>query len=88
MVTDNASVFKDFVGTSEPHISPIHLHQQSTGSSTADDMPFSRDGLLTYREAEQPVSSCRTPLGSERLKTNEEEDLRKYIMKVCKMIYL
>jgi hypothetical protein len=45
VVTDIASVFRDFMGASDPHISPIDV-QQSTGSSIADKMPFSEDGLL------------------------------------------
>jgi hypothetical protein len=85
MVTDTVSVFRDCVGTSEPHASPVDLHQQNTGSSAAE-MPFSQDGQLTYRKAEQPVSLHEIPLGKGHLKTDQENELRKYIMKVCRMI--
>lgn len=86
MVTDTAPVFRDFVGTSEPRIPPIDFHRQSTGSSTADEIPFSRDGLLTYRKAEQPISLHETPLDKGHLKIDQEDELRKYIMKVCSNI--
>ncbi|XP_021939733.1 uncharacterized protein LOC110839654 isoform X2 [Zootermopsis nevadensis] len=78
MGTDTAPVFRDFVGASESHITPLNLHQQSSGSSTAYEMPFNQNGLLTYRKAEQPVSLHETPLG----KGHQEDELRKYIIKL------
>jgi len=71
---------------SQPQVPPIHLHQQNTGSSTADEMPFSQDGLLTYRKAEQPVPQQATSVNTGSLKINQEDELRKYIMMVCKVL--
>jgi hypothetical protein len=86
MATDTPHACRDFVGMSQPHVPLIHLHQQNTGSSTADEMPFNQDELLIYRKAEQPVSLQETPLSKECLKTNKEDELKRYIMMVCRMI--
>ncbi|XP_069699894.1 putative leucine-rich repeat-containing protein DDB_G0290503 isoform X2 [Periplaneta americana] len=79
VVTNPSSAFKN-VSVPQPLVPPIHLHQQSNGSSTADEMPFCRDGLLTYRVAEQPVQLQETPPGRGQMKTNQENELKKYIM--------
>lgn len=71
--------FKDHVGMSQSQVPPVHL-QQNTGSSTADEMPFSRDGLLTFRKAEQPVPLQATSVSRGSLKINQEGELKKYIM--------
>ena len=87
MAADTPSAFKDYGSMSQPHVPPVHLHQQNTGSSTADEMPFSRDGLLTYRKAEQPVPLQATSVSTGSLKINQEDELKKYIMMVCKVLH-
>jgi hypothetical protein len=87
MAADTLSSFKDFVGVSQSQIPLVHLQQQNTGSSTADEMPFSREGLLTYRKAEEPVQLQATSVSRGSLKINQEDELRKYIMMVCKMLH-
>jgi hypothetical protein len=77
--------FKDHVGMSQSQVPPVHL-QQNTGSSTADEMPFSRDGLLTFRKAEQPVPLQATSVSRGSLKINQEGELKKYIMMVRKTL--
>jgi hypothetical protein len=86
MAVDTPHAYRDFTGMSQPCVPPVHLHQQNTGTSTADEMTFSRDGLLTYRKAEQPMSLQETPLSKEYLKTNQQDELKRYIMMVGRMI--
>jgi hypothetical protein len=85
MAMDTPHAHRDFIGVSQPRVPPIHLHQQSTGLSAAGEMPFSQDGLLTYRKAEQPMSLQEPPLSKECLKTNQEDELKRYIMMVCRI---
>lgn len=87
MASDTPSAFKDYGGMSQPQVPPVHLHQQNSGSSTTDEMPFSRDGLLTYRKAEQPVPMQATSVSTGGLKINHEDELKKYIMMVCKVLH-
>ncbi|XP_023726114.1 uncharacterized protein LOC111874655 isoform X3 [Cryptotermes secundus] len=79
MVVDTPHEYRDFTGMSQPCVTPVHL-QQNIGSLTADEIPFSRDGLLTYRKAEQLMSLQGTPLSKECLKTNQQDELKRYIM--------
>lgn len=85
MATDTPHVQRGFMGVCQPRVLPIHLHQQSTHLSTSDEMPFRQDGLLTYRKAEQPMSLQETPLSKEYLKTDQEDELKRYIMMVCRV---
>lgn len=86
MAVDTPHEYRDFTGMLQPCVPPVHLHQQNTGSSTADEIPFSRDGLLAYRKAEQLMSLQGTPLSKECLKTNQQDELKRYIMMVGRMI--
>lgn len=85
MAVDTPHEYRDFTGMSQPCVPPVHL-QQNIGSLTADEIPFSRDGLLTYRKAEQLMSLQGTPLSKECLKTNQQDELKRYIMMVGRMI--
>jgi hypothetical protein len=85
MATSTPHALRDFMGMSQPRVPPVHLHQPSTRSSAADEMPFSRDGLLAYRKAEQPMSLQETTLSKECPKTNQEDELKRYIMMVCRV---
>lgn len=87
MAADTPSTFKDYGSVLQPQVPPIHLHQQNTGSSTTDEMPFSQDGLLTYRKAEQPLPLQATSVSTGNLKINQEDELKKYIMMVCKVLH-
>lgn len=86
MAVDTPHAYRDFTGMSQPCVPPVHLHQQNTSSSTADEMPFNRDGLLTNRKAEQRMSLQETPLSKECLKTNQQDGLKRYIMMVGRLV--
>ncbi|KAJ9584802.1 hypothetical protein L9F63_020856, partial [Diploptera punctata] len=66
--------------TDQFRVPPIHIHEQSAGSSTADESPFCQEGLLTSRMAEQAVSLQDTPSAKESAQTIYENELRRYIM--------
>lgn len=87
MPADTPSAFKGYGSMSQPQVPPIHLHQQNTGSSMADEMPFSQDELLTYRKAEQSVPLQATSVSTGSLKINQDDELKKYIMMVCKVLH-
>ena len=80
MPTNIQSLFKD---AAQFRVPPIHLRDQSAGSSTADESPFCQEGLLTSRMAEQ--TGKETPITKESAQAVYENELRKYIMMVSKI---
>jgi hypothetical protein len=51
-------------------------------------MPFSREESVTYKKAEQSISLQESPISKGFPKTNEEDETKKYIMMVCRVIGL